>query len=145
MAPIEPEFRRGRVEAFVETLSLRKAVGAVVAVAVALGAVGATLLKVVNPGAFDGPGDAIWLALVTVTTVGFGDVIPTNTAGRLVTAMIALLGISLIPALTSLVTSILVTRRAAALSALQDVEQAQILALLQQIEERLGRLEARRP
>ncbi|MBC7300883.1 MAG: potassium channel family protein [Nocardia sp.] len=41
-------------------------------------------------------GDALWWSMVTVTTVGFGDVYPVTTEGRLVSLILMTLGIGLI-------------------------------------------------
>ena len=144
MSPVEPPVvaERPRVQAFVETISLRKAIGVVVLAALVLGAVGALLLTAVDRRAFDDFGDAVWLAVVTVTTVGFGDVVPTNTGGRIVTAGLALLGISLIPTLTSLVTAVLVTRYQHSQAVAQQEQQERVAALLERIETRLERLES---
>ena len=63
-----------------------------------------------NPAALPSFGDSAWLSVTTVTTVGFGDVVPSNASGRVVTAVLALLGISLIPVLTSVVVSVLLAQ-----------------------------------
>ncbi len=41
--------------------------------------------------------DAVYLSLVTVTTVGFGDIVPVTQNGRFVTMVVILFGIFLIP------------------------------------------------
>jgi voltage-gated potassium channel len=46
-------------------------------------------------------GDAIWWALVTVTTVGYGDLYPVTTEGRLVAGGLMLVGISVLGAVTA--------------------------------------------
>jgi voltage-gated potassium channel len=140
-SPIPRE--RPRVQAFVETISLRRAIGVVVVAALVVGAGGALLLMLVDRSAFEDFGDAVWLAVVTVTTVGFGDVVPTNTAGRLVTAVLALLGISLIPTLTSLVTAVLVTQYQSRHAEAQQAEQERVIAVLERLERRLEHLEGR--
>ncbi|MDW8060812.1 MAG: potassium channel family protein [Thermomicrobium sp.] len=59
-------------------------------------------------------GEALWWAIVTVTTVGYGDVAPRTTAGRLVAAVLMLVGIGLLGMLTSsLATYFLGIRRCA--------------------------------
>lgn len=51
----------------------------------------------VNPNVFDDFFDALYFSVVTMTTVGFGDVIPLSEFGRLVTLLMILTGIVLIP------------------------------------------------
>ncbi len=51
----------------------------------------------VNPEAFSTFFDAVYFSVVTMTTVGFGDVIPTSQGGRLMTVLMILTGIALIP------------------------------------------------
>lgn len=46
------------------------------------------------------PSDALWWALVTVTTIGYGDKFPVTNEGRLLAAVLILFGIGLISSLT---------------------------------------------
>lgn len=57
-------------------------------------------------------GDALWWAVVTVTTVGYGDKYPVSAAGRGVAVVLMLVGIGLIGVLTATVASYLVEERA---------------------------------
>lgn len=52
--------------------------------------------------------DALWWAIVTVTTVGYGDRYPTSEASRMVAVVLMLLGISLIGVLTATIASVFV-------------------------------------
>ena len=49
--------------------------------------------------------DALWWSLVTVTTVGYGDLAPSTDVGRGVAAVLMILGIALIGALSSSLTT----------------------------------------
>lgn len=51
----------------------------------------------INPKVFTTFLDAVYFSVVTMTTVGFGDVIPTSQMGRLLTVLMILTGIALIP------------------------------------------------
>ncbi len=51
----------------------------------------------INPESFKTFLDAVYFSVVTMTTVGFGDVIPISEGGRLLTVLMILTGISLIP------------------------------------------------
>jgi len=52
--------------------------------------------------------DALWWAIVTVTTVGYGDRYPVTEGGRVVAAILMLVGIGLIGVLTATVASVFV-------------------------------------
>ena len=51
----------------------------------------------VNPESFDTFLDAFYFSVVTMTTVGFGDVTPISELGRLLTVLMILTGVALIP------------------------------------------------
>ena len=91
-------------------LTLRRAVGLIVGIAATLAVAAAILVRLVDPaiGTF---GDSLWWAISTVSTVGYGDVVPENTSGRLIASALMLVGLSLIPLVTSVVVSILVAQR----------------------------------
>ena len=45
-------------------------------------------------------GDGVWFALVTAATVGYGDIVPSNTAGRLIASALMVLGLFVVGLLT---------------------------------------------
>lgn len=59
-----------------------------------------TLMSSIDPNV-ESPLDGIWWAWVTVTTVGYGDIVPGSTAGRLFGAFLILMGIGLFTMLTA--------------------------------------------
>lgn len=55
-------------------------------------------------------GEAFWWAVVTVTTVGYGDYYPTTNGGRVVAIVLMLMGIGLFGALTSYLSTSFINR-----------------------------------
>jgi voltage-gated potassium channel len=53
----------------------------------------------------------MWWALETVTTVGYGDVVPESTSGRIIGAFLLLGGLALLSVVTATITSSFVARR----------------------------------
>ena len=53
-------------------------------------------------------GDALWWALVTITTVGYGDRFPVTPVGRMTAVLVMLAGVGIIGALASILASLLV-------------------------------------
>jgi voltage-gated potassium channel len=52
----------------------------------------------------------LWWAVETVTTVGYGDVVPAQTAGKVIAAFLMLGGLSLLAVITAAITSGFVSR-----------------------------------
>jgi voltage-gated potassium channel len=95
-----------------EPPSVRGAAGVIVT-ATALVVIGAgVLISVIDSAEYPNLGIAMWWALQTVTTVGYGDVTPSHVAGRLVAAVVMLQGIAFIAIVTAVITSTFVARAA---------------------------------
>ena len=77
---------------------------------VGLAVVGAAVMRIADPDNFPSLGLAIWWALQTVTTVGYGDVVPTSVGGRFVGGVEMVIGVSFIAFVTAGVTSFIVQR-----------------------------------
>lgn len=63
----------------------------------------------VDPDSFDTVWDGMWWATQTVTTVGYGDVVPQSTDGRFVAALLMIGGLSFFAVITGVITSAFVT------------------------------------
>jgi voltage-gated potassium channel len=91
--------------------------------------------------AIDNPFDALWWGVVTLTTVGYGDVYPVTPEGRLAAMCLMLLGIGLFGAITATITSYIVATDLARVEAKVDADtalDATDLALDRSIADRVG-------
>jgi voltage-gated potassium channel len=122
-------------------LRLRGAVGLIATVAATLAISGAILVHWLDSG-IGSFGDALWWAVTTVSTVGYGDVVPTDTAGRLVGVALMLVGISLMPTVTSLVVSVFIAQRTREQRETEETHRAEIMRRLDEIAARLERVES---
>jgi voltage-gated potassium channel len=82
-------------------------IGAFWAVAVVVFGV---LERLVDPKTFHSVWLGMWWAIETVTTVGYGDIVPKQTVGKLIAGFLMLGGLSLIAVVTAAITSGFVSR-----------------------------------
>ena len=68
------------------------------------------LMTLVDDENFPSIGSGLWWAVQTVTTVGYGDDVPTNLTGRLVAVVVMLLAIAFLTVITASITSTFVSR-----------------------------------
>ena len=121
------------------SLTLRKAVGLIVGTATVLALVGAVLERLIDP-AFDTLPQALWFTITTVTTVGYGDYVPESAAGRFVASALMLTGLGLIPVITSVVVSILVSQRSRESRELEMQHLSLILERLDTLDRKLAEM-----
>jgi voltage-gated potassium channel Kch len=98
------------------------------------------LMTVADRKSFPSIGSGLWWAVQTVTTVGYGDHVPATVAGRLVAALVMLVGIGFLTVITAAITSTFVSRsrrEQTSSSATAPTEEQ-----LRQIAARLERIEA---
>ena len=75
------------------------------AVVIGLGAIGILAVERGQNNNIQSVGDALWWAVVTATTVGYGDVSPVTAEGRLIAVGLMLVGIGFIGVFTATLTS----------------------------------------
>ena len=100
--------------------SSRKAIYFIVAADIAIVLVGGTIIWLFDRAEYPELGKAFWYTLQTITTVGYGDVTPTQPVGRLVGGVIMLLGIAFLSILTATITSSFIDARQTARRADED-------------------------
>jgi voltage-gated potassium channel len=93
------------------------------------------LMTVLDHKEFGSIGVGLWWAVQTVTTVGYGDHVPADVAGRVVASIVMLLGIGFVTVITAAITSAFVAR------AREEQSGTSPTAQLGEIAERLDRIE----
>jgi voltage-gated potassium channel len=101
-----------------------------------------TLMALIDPN-IETPLDGIWWAWVTITTVGYGDIVPGSTVGRLFGSFLILLGIALFSMLTASFSVFFLSQDEAKISRQELDNKLQLLRVQQKIdhlEEKIDRL-----
>lgn len=100
-----------RLERFMrEPPSVGNAAGVIVVATLVVVVGGGALISLIDNEEYPDVGIGMWWALQTVTTVGYGDVTPTQFGGRLVGAVLMLWGTAFIAIVTAVITSTFVAR-----------------------------------
>ena len=98
---------------------------------------GATLVRHTDPARFPTYWTGLWWAVTTVTTVGYGDVVPGTAAARLVAVCLMFVGIGCFAFMTAVAASAIVIGEE------QEIEREEsiILVRLDELNARLDRME----
>jgi voltage-gated potassium channel Kch len=122
-----------------QPLNARRAAMIIVIATAVVTVAGGIAIRLADQQDFDSLGEGMWWAVQTVTTVGYGDLVPRTTAGRLIGTLVMLNGIAFISLITAAVTAMLVEQ---ARERRQGGEEP-VAAKLDQIGARLEAIEAR--
>lgn len=120
----------------------RNTLGTTVLVSLIVIVLSGLLMSFIDP-AIQTPFDGIWWAWVTVTTVGYGDLVPVSTLGRLFGGFLILLGVGLFALLTANFSAALIGREVEQEVEELEAEESEILKKLVAIERRLDQIETR--
>ncbi len=118
----------------------RKAAIVIAAVTTTITILAGALMTVVDRDGFPTIGAGLWWAVQTVTTVGYGDNVPTTRPGQIMAAVVMLVGIGFVTVITASITGAFVarSRREQHLEGTNGTSTEE----LKQINERLARIEA---
>ena len=95
--------------------------------------------RIADPETFPSVWLAFWWALQTVTTVGYGDIVPGQTSGKVLASFLMLGGLAFLSVITATVTSAFIARRQAEL---QETGEDPVIQRLDQISSRLDKVDA---
>src|SRR4051794_21857223 len=123
-----------------DDLTARRAglVIAAITLAVAIGA--AVVMRSVDHEDFPSIGSGLWWAVQTVTTVGYGDTVPTSTGGRLVATVVMVTALGFVSVLTASISAAFVEATRRRRSRRDDASLEHIADRLDAIEHRLTAL-----
>jgi len=120
-------------------LTARRAARIIASVTLSITIISGVLMHFTDEKTYPNIGDGLWWAIQTVTTVGYGDLVPASTTGRLVAALVMVVGIGFLTVITAAITSAFVE---SARRRLQGSETDTLSAKLDQIAARLDAIEA---
>ena len=93
-----------------EPLTARRAAQIIVIATLTVTVAGGVLIWLLDHDEFPNLGTSLWWALQTVTTVGYGDLVPADSEGRIIGAALMLQGIGFITVIAASVTAALIEK-----------------------------------
>jgi voltage-gated potassium channel len=103
---------------------------------------GALAVEVLSPNSFESLGDALWWSATTVTTIGYGDVVPATSGGRVIAVFVMFASVATVSFTTAVVTATFVGYHQRRTSREPERHQ-EILDALDRIERQLDSRETR--
>ena len=119
-------------------LTARRAARIIASVTIFATVLGGVLVHFADKKTFPNIGDGMWWSIQTVTTVGYGDIVPTSAWGRTVASFVMLAGIGFLTVVTASITSTFIE---SARRRLEGNTAERIATRLDQISERLDAIE----
>jgi voltage-gated potassium channel len=103
----------------------------------------ALVVEVLSPRSFESFGSALWWAATTVTTIGYGDVVPATGGGRVIATFVMFFSVATVALTTAVITAAFVAYQQRRLGG--DAErQKELVEILERVEKRLDALERQR-
>jgi voltage-gated potassium channel len=122
-----------------QTITARTAAGIIAGFTVVITIAGGVMMRFLDHREYPTIGRGLWFALETVTTVGYGDVTPRLTQGRIIAGVLMLTAIGFLAVITASVTASLVESSRRRFTA---TEEADVERRLDEVNARLARIEA---
>jgi voltage-gated potassium channel len=125
-----------------EPPSVRTAASVIVTATAIVVVAGGVAMRLLDQDEYPNVWVGMWWAMQTVTTVGYGDVTPAHTSGRIVAAFVMLEGIAFLTIIIAAITSTFVARAAAERQAANEDTDERTEAAFDDLRARLDRVEA---
>jgi voltage-gated potassium channel len=128
-----------------ENLNARRAILIIIGATLTVTIIGGIVIRLVDHKDFSSLGEGLWWAVQTVTTVGYGDLVPRSTVGRVIGTVVMLNGIAFISLITASVTALLVEQARQRGQGPDDPVTAQLDRISTRLEAIEARLDRREP
>jgi voltage-gated potassium channel len=102
--------------------------------------VGALAVRFLSPNSFSSFGDALWWSAATVTTIGYGDVVPATSGGRFIAVFVMFASVATISFTTAVVTATFVGYHQRRLGH-EDERHRELVETLDRIEKKIDALD----
>jgi voltage-gated potassium channel Kch len=126
-------------------VSIRTAASIIVTATGLVVVASAVLMRVLDRQEYPSIWRALWWAMQTVTTVGYGDVTPATTSGRIIAVVVMLWGVAFVAILVASITSVFIARasreRGLDTDRADEVAQSRIDARFDDLAARLDKIE----
>lgn len=122
-------------------LEKRRVFGFLVAVTAAIAILTGLIAHLIDEKDFPTFGIGLWWSIVTLATVGYGDVVPHTAWGRVLGGVVIVFGVTFISFLVAIVTSLFVDSTNAGDKHRREAQHDETMALLREIAARLTAIE----
>jgi voltage-gated potassium channel len=119
-------------------ITVRRAAQAIAVSTIAITVLGGVLIWLLDSREFPTLGSGLWWSVQTITTVGYGDHVPSTTEGQIVGSVIMVSGIGILTVVTATITAAFVENARMRLGRGRDEA---IIERLDRIERRLEQLD----
>ncbi len=111
-----------------------------IAVMFTVAALGTAAVEILSPNSFQSLGDAAWWAATTVTTIGYGDVVPGTGGGRFIAVFVMFASVATVSLTTAVLTASFVAFQQRRLGP-ETARHAELVETLGRMEQRLDAIE----
>ena len=112
----------------------------VIVVMFVVAGVGTAAVEILSPNSFPTLGDAAWWAATTVTTIGYGDVVPGTSGGRVIAVFVMFASVATVSLTTAVVTASFVSYQQRRLGG-EAERHVELVETLARVEKRLDAIE----
>jgi voltage-gated potassium channel len=126
-------------------LTARRAVGIIIAATSLITVAGGITIRLLDHKDYSSVGQGMWWAVQSVTTVGYGDVVPHEASGRVIATVVMLTGIAFLSLVTASVTAMLVEQARQRRQGTEETVEAKLDRINARLESIEARMEGRGP